>query len=143
MKYAELAQAKLAERRSSQCRLLRRRIYDRYNAVLAALDAGIMTAVQTIPEENRKLLTYHDSYRLLRPALRHDGDRRSAAVRFLRPSPKEVAALIDQIKAEHVPAVFGSEVFPSDCAGADRQRIGRDLYRPAPRRRSSRRSGRS
>src|SRR5581483_3167158 len=33
---------------------------------------------------------------------------------FSEPSPQEVAALIDQIKREQVPAVFGSEVFPSD-----------------------------
>jgi ABC-type Zn uptake system ZnuABC Zn-binding protein ZnuA len=33
---------------------------------------------------------------------------------FTEPSPREVADLIDQIKAEHVPAIFGSEVFPSD-----------------------------
>jgi ABC-type Zn uptake system ZnuABC Zn-binding protein ZnuA len=32
---------------------------------------------------------------------------------FDDPSPKEVAALIDQVKAEKVPAIFGSEVFPS------------------------------
>ena len=33
---------------------------------------------------------------------------------FSEPSPREVAALIDQIREERVPAVFGSEVFPSD-----------------------------
>src|SRR4029079_7266431 len=32
---------------------------------------------------------------------------------FSDPSPQEVAALIRQIRDEHVPAVFGSEVFPS------------------------------
>ena len=32
---------------------------------------------------------------------------------FSDPSPRDVAGLIDQIKAEQVPAVFGSEVFPS------------------------------
>ena len=32
---------------------------------------------------------------------------------FEDPTPKEVAALITQIKAEKVPAIFGSEVFPS------------------------------
>ena len=32
---------------------------------------------------------------------------------FAEPAPKDVAAIIDQIKAEHVPAIFGSEVFPS------------------------------
>ena len=32
---------------------------------------------------------------------------------FAEPSAKDVADLIDQIKAEKVPAIFGSEVFPS------------------------------
>jgi ABC-type Zn uptake system ZnuABC Zn-binding protein ZnuA len=33
---------------------------------------------------------------------------------FTEPSSQEVADLIDQVKAEKLPAVFGSEVFPSD-----------------------------
>jgi ABC-type Zn uptake system ZnuABC Zn-binding protein ZnuA len=32
---------------------------------------------------------------------------------FSEPSAREVADLIDQIKGQQVPAVFGSEVFPS------------------------------
>jgi ABC-type Zn uptake system ZnuABC Zn-binding protein ZnuA len=32
---------------------------------------------------------------------------------FADPSPKEVIRLIEQIRKEKVPAVFGSEVFPS------------------------------
>ena len=33
---------------------------------------------------------------------------------FGQPTPREVASLIDQIKAENVPAIFGSEVFPTE-----------------------------
>src|SRR5207253_6997425 len=32
---------------------------------------------------------------------------------FAEPSAKDVAALITQIRQKHVPAIFGSEVFPS------------------------------
>jgi ABC-type Zn uptake system ZnuABC Zn-binding protein ZnuA len=32
---------------------------------------------------------------------------------FSEPSPREVAALIDQVRANNVPAIFGSEVYPS------------------------------
>ena len=113
MKYAELAQAKLAEHDPANSDYYAENLA-RYNAVLAALDTGIMTSVQTIPEENRKLLTYHDSYAYF---AQHYGMTVIGAVQpsdFSEPSPKEVAALIDQIKADHVPAVFGSEVFPSD-----------------------------
>ncbi|MCP6503190.1 metal ABC transporter substrate-binding protein, partial [Klebsiella pneumoniae] len=34
---------------------------------------------------------------------------------FDDPTPKEVAGIIDQIEAEQVPTIFGSEVFPSDA----------------------------
>ena len=40
---------------------------------------------------------------------------------FSDPTPQEVADLIDQIRAEHVPAIFGSEVFPSPVLAADRR----------------------
>ncbi len=32
---------------------------------------------------------------------------------FSEPAPKDVAAIIDQVRRERVPAIFGSEVFPS------------------------------
>jgi ABC-type Zn uptake system ZnuABC Zn-binding protein ZnuA len=32
---------------------------------------------------------------------------------FADPTPQEIAGLIDQIEAEQIPAIFGSEVFPS------------------------------
>lgn len=87
--------------------------YRRYKAVLDQLDQAIFAAIQTIPEQNRKLLTYHDSWAYF---ARRYGMRVIGAVQpsdFKEPSPQEVAAIIDQIKKEQVPAVFGSEVFPS------------------------------
>jgi manganese/iron transport system substrate-binding protein len=111
-KYAELAMGKLKERDPNNADYYQAN-YDRYNAVLQPLDQGIMTSVQTIPEQNRKLLTYHDSFAYF--AQRY-GMTVIGAVQpsdFSEPSPQEVAALIDQIKAEKVPAVFGSEVYPS------------------------------
>lgn len=80
---------------------------------LAALDARIRTAVATVPPANRKLLTYHDSWAYW---AREYGFIVIGAVQasdFSDPSPQEVGRLIDQIRTERVPAVFGSEVFPS------------------------------
>jgi ABC-type Zn uptake system ZnuABC Zn-binding protein ZnuA len=80
---------------------------------LSALDAAIKQAVETIPQQNRRLLTYHDSWPYF---ARRYGFQIIGAVQpsdFSDPSPREVARLIDQIKKERVPAVFGSEVFPS------------------------------
>ena len=87
---------------------------DRYLALLTRLDAGIAAVVQTVPEQNRKLLTYHDSYAYFAPRY---GMTVIGAVQpsdFSEPSPREVADIIDQIRESGVPAVFGSEVFPSD-----------------------------
>jgi ABC-type Zn uptake system ZnuABC Zn-binding protein ZnuA len=80
---------------------------------LEALDQAIQTAVKTIPERNRRLLTYHDSWPYF---ARRYGFQVIGAVQpsdFSDPSPKEVKRLIDQIRQEKIPAVFGSEVFPS------------------------------
>jgi ABC-type Zn uptake system ZnuABC Zn-binding protein ZnuA len=84
-----------------------------YTARLDQLDAMIRQAVPTVPEGNRKLLTYHDSWAYW---AREYGFTVIGAVQasdFSDPSPQEVARLITQIKDQGVPAVFGSEVFPS------------------------------
>jgi ABC-type Zn uptake system ZnuABC Zn-binding protein ZnuA len=80
---------------------------------LQALDQAIQESIKTIPESNRRLLTYHDSWPYF---ARRYGFQIIGAVQpsdFSDPSPKEVKRLIDQIKEEKIPAVFGSEVFPS------------------------------
>src|SRR5262245_1028898 len=80
---------------------------------LEALEEVIKEAAQTIPQNNRRLLTYHDSWPYFS---RRYGFQVIGAVQpsdFADPSPREVVRLIEQIKKEKVPAVFGSEVFPS------------------------------
>jgi ABC-type Zn uptake system ZnuABC Zn-binding protein ZnuA len=113
LRYAELTAAKLAERDPANGEYYAANLA-RYRAVLERLDAGIEAAVQTVPEANRKLLTYHDSYAYF--ARRYGMEVIGAAQPsdFSEPSPREVAGLIDQIRETGVPAVFGSEVFPSD-----------------------------
>ena len=73
----------------------------------------IRAGVASVPAANRKLLTYHDSWAYW---AREYGFTVIGAVQasdFSDPSPQEVARLVQQIRAEKVPAVFGSEVFPS------------------------------
>jgi ABC-type Zn uptake system ZnuABC Zn-binding protein ZnuA len=87
---------------------------ERYRAALETLDAAIHATVESIPEENRRLLTYHDSWAYFAP---NYGMTVIGAIQpsdFSEPSPRDVAELIDQIREENVPAIFGSEVFPSD-----------------------------
>jgi len=84
-----------------------------YAAVLDRLDATIRAAVDTVPPDQRKLLTYHDSWAYW---ARDYGWTVIGAIQpsdFKEPSAQEVASLVDQIKREHVRAIFGSEVFPS------------------------------
>ncbi len=50
---------------------------------------------------------------LLRRALRETVVGAAQPSDFSEPSPREVAAIIEQIGAENVPAIFGSEVYPS------------------------------
>jgi manganese/iron transport system substrate-binding protein len=85
-----------------------------FGARIEALDAAIIEAVATVPEGQRRLLTYHDSWPYF--AQRY-GFEVLGAVQpsdFSDPSPREVASLIDQVIEAGVPAVFGSEVFSSD-----------------------------
>jgi len=80
---------------------------------LEALDQAIKDSIQTIPPGQRRLLTYHDSWPYF---ARRYGFQVIGAVQpsdFADPSPREVIRLIEQIRKEKVPAVFGSEVFPS------------------------------
>lgn len=60
-----------------------------------------------------KLVTYHDAYAYVGQRYGWDVVGAIQPSNFAEPTPSEVAALIDQIRAEDVSAVFGSEVFPS------------------------------
>ncbi|MDQ1712575.1 MAG: manganese transport system substrate-binding protein [Frankiaceae bacterium] len=82
-----------------------------FTANATALSDAVKKASATVPK--RELLTYHDGYAYF---ARDYGWTVIGAIQpsnFEDPSPREVASLIDQIKAHRVPAIFGSEVFPS------------------------------
>jgi ABC-type Zn uptake system ZnuABC Zn-binding protein ZnuA len=84
---------------------------ERFAAKVDELDTAMKTASATVPR--RELLTYHDAYAYFGV---HYGWKILGAIQvssFEDPTPKEVADLIRQVKAEKVPAIFGSEVFPS------------------------------
>lgn len=67
----------------------------------------------TVPEGNLKLLTYHDAYAYFAKDFGWTVIGALQPKNFEDPTPAEVAELIDQVKAEKVPTIFGSEVFPS------------------------------
>ena len=78
-----------------------------------ALDKAIAATVATIPAEKRRLLTYHDSFAYFAPRYGMTVLGAIQPADFSEPSAQEVARLITQLRKEKIPAIFGSEVFPS------------------------------
>ena len=88
--------------------------FDEYTARLQALDGAIRATTATIPESNRRLLTYHDSFGYF---ARRYGYTIVGAIQpsdTSEPSAQEVAALIEQLRVEKVPAIFGSALLSLD-----------------------------
>lgn len=86
---------------------------DRFVVRIDELDRLAREVTESVPAADRALLTYHDSFPYF---AREYGWRIVGAVQpsdFSDPTPQEVTGLIDQIEAESIPAIFGSEVFPS------------------------------
>ncbi|MBA3604560.1 MAG: zinc ABC transporter substrate-binding protein [Acidimicrobiia bacterium] len=87
--------------------------HDAFAARIDEFDAALHTATATIPAARRLLLTYHDAYAYF--AREYDWTVVGAIQpsSFDEPSARDVAALVGQVEELDVPAVFGSEVFPS------------------------------
>jgi len=117
LRYAELVHEQLAAMDPDNAAYYAGNL-ERFRSRISQLDEAIRVAVATVPEENRKLLTYHDSWAYF---ARQYGMEVIGAVQpsnFSQPSVREVAQLIDQIRELGLPAVFGSEVFSSDVLEA-------------------------
>jgi len=91
---------------------------ERFRVRVNRMDQAIRTAVATVPEQNRKLLTYHDSWAYFAKQYGMEVIGAVQPSNFSQPSVREVSELIDQVKALGLPAVFGSEVFSSDVLEA-------------------------
>ena len=112
LKYAELVRDQLVAMDPSNAGYFNEN-FDAFKKRIEDLDERIATAIETVPARNRKLLTYHDSFPFFGSRY---GMEIIGAVQpsdFREPSAREVARLIDQVKDTQVPAIFGSEVFPS------------------------------
>lgn len=110
LRYAEIVATDMAERDPANAGYYTAN-YEAFAALIDELDVAMRESFATVPV--RKLLTYHDAYAYF--ALEYDWDVIGAiqVSDFEDPTPREVADLIEQIEAEDVPAIFGSEVFPS------------------------------
>jgi ABC-type Zn uptake system ZnuABC Zn-binding protein ZnuA len=109
-KYAEIVKDDMSERDPDNADYYSAN-YDRFSALIDEFDAAMRTAFSTIPK--RQLLTYHDAYAYFAKTYDWKVIGAIQVSDFEDPSASEVADLIDQVKAEGVPAIFGSEVFPS------------------------------
>jgi manganese/iron transport system substrate-binding protein len=79
---------------------------DAYLAELEALDGEVADAIETIPPERRKLVTFHDAFPYF--AERYGLDVVGFVIRSpgREASAGEIADLVEEIRGEDVPAVF-------------------------------------
>ncbi len=87
--------------------------YDAFVEIVDEFDVVIQETFATIPEDQRKLVTYHDAYAYFADTYGWNVIGAVQPADFGDPTPADVVSLIEQIEAEQVPAIFGSEVFPS------------------------------
>lgn len=112
LKYAAIVRDDLSRRDPGDAGYFKAN-YAKFRTKVDAFDRAMRTSFATIPRARRKLLTYHDAYAYFGRDYGWDIIGAIQVSDFEDPTPKEVAGLIDQVKRTKVPAIFGSEVFPS------------------------------
>lgn len=112
LKYAQIVRDDLSKRDPGNAGYYRAN-HAKFKAKVDEFDKAMRTSFDTIPRAKRKLLTYHDAYAYFGRDYDWDIVGAIQVSDFEDPTPKEVARLIDQVRKEKVPAIFGSEVFPS------------------------------
>jgi zinc/manganese transport system substrate-binding protein len=79
---------------------------DRYLAALEALDAEVKAAVAKIPPERRKVISTHNAFGYFAAAYGIAFIAPSGVSTETEPSARDIAAIIQQIKTEKIPAIF-------------------------------------
>ena len=111
--YADIVREVLSER-DPECADQMQENFEAFAAQAEELAEAVRLDQQTVPAGGLKLVTYHDAYAYF---AENFGWQVVGAVQpsdFADPTPSEVVTLIEQIRAEGVPTIFGSEVFPSN-----------------------------
>ena len=111
-KYAQVVRDVLMRRDPSNAAIYESN-FSAFTLKIDALDNAIKIATATIPEGQRKLLTYHDAYAYFAANYGFTVIGAIQPSSFDEPTPKEIGELISQVKNQKVKAIFGSEVFPS------------------------------
>ena len=110
--YAQVARDLLVRRDPTNAAIYEKN-FVAFAVKIDALDSALKIATATIPADQRKLLTYHDAYAYFAKNYGYTVVGAIQPSSFDEPTPKEIAALILQVKELGVKAIFGSEVFPS------------------------------
>jgi ABC-type Zn uptake system ZnuABC Zn-binding protein ZnuA len=118
-RYAEIVKDDMSERDPANAEHYAAN-YEAFSDQVDELDAAMREAFATVP--SRKLLTYHDAYAYFADTYDWDVIGAIQVSDFEDPTPSEVADLIEQVEDAGVPAIFGSEVFPSPVL----EQIGRE-----------------
>ncbi|HET7122718.1 MAG TPA: metal ABC transporter substrate-binding protein [Bradyrhizobium sp.] len=79
---------------------------DRYLAKLDALDRDVRAAVAQIPPQRRKVISTHDAFGYFAAAYGIEFIAPQGVSTESEPSARDIAAIITQIKASKIPAVF-------------------------------------
>ena len=111
--YADIVREVLSER-DPECADQMQEYFEAFAAQAEELAEAVRLDQQTVPAGGLKLVTYHDAYAYF---AENFGWQVVGAVQpsdFADPTPSEVVTLIEQIRTEGVPTIFGSEVFPSN-----------------------------
>ena len=111
-RYAEIVKDDMSERDPDNADYYQTN-YDAFSKVIDEFDTAMRTAFDTIPDGQRRLLTYHDAYAYFAETYDWEVIGAIQVSDFEDPTPGEVADMIDQVRTEDVPTIFGSEVFPS------------------------------
>lgn len=99
-----------------------------YREQLRRLHESIAESAATVPEGQRTIVTFHDAYRYFADAYGFEVVGAVQPSDVSEPAPGEVAALIDQIRAADVPAVFGSQTFADDVSAQIAAETGAAYY---------------
>ena len=87
--------------------------YDEFAARIDDLDAAIRAATASIPEENRQLFSYHDSFSYMARRYGYTIVGTLQPHDFSEPSALDVAEAIELLRELDLPAIFGSSFSPS------------------------------
>jgi len=112
IRYASVIRDTLIERDPAG-RQVYERNHDAFVARAQALSDALVKDQATIPDGQKRLLTYHDAYAYFAKTYGWEVVGAVQPSNFEDPQPQEIARLVDQIRDEKVPTIFGSEVFPS------------------------------